>query len=142
MDIIGIIQSKLEKIKGKANKPVIGLDLGSAYVKVVQVATEGGIPLLEKFACQRVEKNTPEARVEAIGRALAKAGITDFKNIRIALGGESIIVRYIQMPKMPQEELDKSIDFGIEKYIPFKREDVALDCRIVQEEHQIGRAHV
>ncbi len=139
MDIAGIIQSKLKKIKGKADKSVIGLDLGSAYVKVVQVSSEEGVPLLEKFASQKVEENTPEARVEAIGRALAKADIKDFKDIRIALGGESIIVRYIQMPRMTQEELDKSIDFEVEKYIPFKREDVALDCRIVEEQHHFDK---
>ena len=46
----------------------------------------------------------------------------------MSLSGQSVIVRYIAMPKMSHEDLLSSMKYEAGKHIPFELDEVALDC--------------
>ena len=119
-------------------KRTVGLDIGSSIVKAVQLRKVGRAIELEKFGMaeifpgsdKKTVGNKREARMEAIRQALADGGISAKFSISV-VSGESIIVRYIQLPDMPENELQGAIRWEAEDYIPFPLEEVNLDHMIL-----------
>jgi type IV pilus assembly protein PilM len=120
-------------------KKVVGLDIGSSVVKAVQLKKVGRSLELEKFGLAEIYPgidkkaagvNRREAKIDAIRQAMADAGISA-KFSSSAVSGESIIVRYIQLPEMPENELKGAIRWEAEDYIPFRLEEVNLDSMIL-----------
>ncbi|MFH0793065.1 MAG: type IV pilus assembly protein PilM [bacterium] len=120
-------------------KGYVGLDIGSHMVKAVQLRRSGKNIELEKFGIGLInpggeDRKDPAAlrfsKVQAIKEALNSAGIT-VKHSISAVSGESIIVRYIQLPEMPEDELKNAIRWEAEEYIPFNIEDVNIDSSIL-----------
>ena len=151
--------SFLSSIKEKAEKSV-GLDIGSFSVKAIELARgKNGYELLG-FGCRDVETSRPTPLSESVdkegGKPVRQAGkegqskeavaaavreLWEKENIgtttvRTSLSGDSVIVRYIQLPRMSKQELTSAINFEAEKHIPFKREDVAIDFQILEEINQ------
>jgi len=120
-------------------RDTVGIDMGSSLVKVVQLRRAGKGIELEKFAMEPIytgrEKKTggadiKELKTAAIRRALDRAGISA-KYAISSVSGESIIVRYIQLPDMPENELKNALRWEAEEYIPFRIDDVNLDSMIL-----------
>ena len=63
-------------------------------------------------------------------RALA-AGQIKARHSVSAISGESIIVRYLQLPEMPEEELKKALQWEAEEYIPFRLNEVNIDSMVL-----------
>jgi len=122
------------------SKAAVGLDIGSSYVKAVQLRAVGKTGIeLERFGLAEIQVDSKKrgdgahvaaAKVDAIKRALAQAHITAKQTVS-AVSGESIIVRYIQLPNMPEAELRNALRWEAEEYIPFAIEDVNLDSVIL-----------
>ena len=122
------------------SKAAVGLDIGSSYVKAVQLRAVGKTGIeLERFGMAEIYAggdktaagaNVHDAKVNAVKRALAQARISAKQTVS-AVSGESIIVRYIQLPNMPEEELRNALRWEAEEYIPFAIDDVNLDSVIL-----------
>jgi type IV pilus assembly protein PilM len=120
-------------------KKVVGLDIGSSVVKAIQLRRAGRSLELERFGVAEIYPgmdkrseagNRREAKVDAIRRAMADGGINAKYSIS-AISGESIIVRYIQLPEMPETELKGAIRWEAEDYVPFPLDEVNLDSMIL-----------
>lgn len=116
-------------------KRTVALDIGSSVVKAVQMRKAGRGFELERFGVAEIYPGVDKksagvdrrtARIEAVRQALTQAGITAKHSVS-AVSGESIIVRYIQLPDMPENELKGAIRWEAEDYIPFPLEEVNLD---------------
>ncbi len=130
-------------------KSIIGLDIGSTSVKAVECAVKSkGIELVRVG----VAKLPPEAIVQgaflnsaavvsAIQEAIAIAGIKS-KQVATAVSGHSVIVKKISLPAMSREELDESIRWEAEQYIPFDINEVNLDFQIVEGSEVDGQMDV
>lgn len=121
------------------SKSSIGVDIGSNQVKVCQLKRAGADYELEKVGVASIYPSgerpadagsQTKAKIEAVKRAIAEAKIT-VKNTVSAVSGESIIVRYLQLPKMPEDELKKALQWEAEEYIPFRLDEVNLDSSIL-----------
>jgi type IV pilus assembly protein PilM len=121
------------------SKGIVGLDIGSSSVKVVECAVKNrGIELLNVG----VATLPPEAIVqgaflnsgaiaEAIQEAIGNAGIKT-KNVATAVSGHSVIVKKVNLPSMTRDELEESIRWEAEQYIPFDINEVNLDFQILE----------
>ncbi len=116
-------------------KNLVGLDIGSSAIKLVELkeGKEGKFHLLKAG----VESLSPEAIVdgaimdsslvvETIARLLDSTKIKN-QNVAVAVSGHAVIVKKIQLPTMPEEELSESIRWEAEQYVPFDINDVYLD---------------
>jgi type IV pilus assembly protein PilM len=56
------------------------------------------------------------------------------KEVAIGVRGHSVIIKKIALPRMSQEELDESIQWEAEQYIPFDVKDVNIDTQILTPE--------
>lgn len=119
------------------SKSVVGLDIGSNKVKAVQLQKKGQKLVLERIGIAEIypdgNRDVPSlqaARSNAVKRAL-EDGKFNAKYCVISVNGESIIVRYIQLPKMPEDELKNALRWEAEEYIPYSMDEVNIDSVIL-----------
>jgi type IV pilus assembly protein PilM len=123
------------------NKSLVGLDIGSSSIKVVELKDLGkgkGFQLVNAS----LEPLSPEAIVdgaimdsglvvEAVQRCFSTRSIKT-TDCAIALSGHSVIIKRISLPVMSEEELAESIQWEAEQYIPFDVEDVNIAYQILK----------
>jgi len=120
-------------------KDIIGLDIGSSSIKLVQLKEEKNSFRLERLGIANVP---PEVIVE--GSILDSSKVVDtiselitttdiqVKNVTLSVSGHSsVIIKRIAMQQMSEEDLEESIKFEAEQYIPFDIEDVNIDFQIL-----------
>jgi len=118
---------------------VIGLDIGSSAVKAVEVVQRGdrfellhlGIATLPHDAIVEGAFLNASAIADAIREAVEKSG-SKAKHAAAAVSGHSVIVKKITVPAMTAAELEESIRWEAEQYIPFDVNEVNLDFEILQ----------
>ena len=121
------------------SKSIVGLDIGSSCVKAVEVIPRGdgfdlvhlGIAPIPHDAIVDGAFLNSGAIVEAIREAVAKSG-TKARHAAAAVSGHSVIVKKISVPAMTVAELEESIRWEAEQYIPFDVNEVNLDFEVIQ----------
>lgn len=122
----------------KKKKEVIGIDIGSSSVKLVQLkAQKGAYRLLNAgimpLPPEAIVDNTlmdSASIVGAIRNLAASLGIKA-RDVACSISGNSVIIRKITLPTMTTEELEDQIVWEAEQYIPFDINDVNLDFQIL-----------
>ncbi|MBI3610662.1 MAG: type IV pilus assembly protein PilM [Nitrospirae bacterium] len=119
-------------------RPLFGLDIGSSAIKVVQLRETRRGYHLEKFGIKPlapemiVDGTVMDAGrvVDTLKELLAEQKIK-LKDAAISISGHSVIVKKINLPAMTEEELEESIKWEAEQYIPFDINDVNIDFHIL-----------
>lgn len=122
----------------KKKKEVIGIDIGSSSVKLVQLKDlKGTYQLLNvgivPLPPEAIVDNTlmdSSSIVNAIKNLMASLGVK-IKDVACSISGNSVIIRKIILPAMPSEELEDQIAWEAEQYIPFDINDVNMDFQIL-----------
>ena len=134
---------------GKKNT-LVGLDIGSRSIKAAEIIEGKGSRTLKKFGMIDIPPGTiedgvindPESVSDAI-RQLFKTYHIKEQNVAVSIGGYSVIVKKINVQNMPEEQLQETIQFEAEQYIPFDISDVNLDFQILGEnEHNANQMSV
>src|SRR6266568_1722985 len=119
------------------SKLALGLDIGSSSVKLVQLKEKKGGYALQAFGMSRLPPETivdgalmNSAVVQAIQELLAEHKVKA-RDVAIGVRGHSVIIKKISLPRMSQDELDESIQWEAEQYIPFDVKDVNIDTQIL-----------
>jgi type IV pilus assembly protein PilM len=123
------------------SKLAVGLDIGSSSVKLVQLKERkagyqllayGSAPLPPEAIVDGALMNS-SAIVQAIQELVAQQKVKT-REVAIGVRGHSVIIKKISLPRMTQEELDESIQWEAEQYIPFDVKDVNIDTQILTPE--------
>jgi len=117
---------------------LVGLDIGSQTLKVAEISESKRGRELKRFGMTEIPHgaiedgtiNDPESVAESI-RQLFKAYNIKERNVAISIGGYSVIVKKIAVQTMDEEQLQETIHFEAEQYIPFDISDVNLDFQIL-----------
>ncbi|MBI9083924.1 MAG: type IV pilus assembly protein PilM [Desulfobacterales bacterium] len=129
---------------------LVGLDIGSKSIKAGEVLETKTGRSLRKFGMIDIAPGVIEdgaikdadAASQAIKELFKSNGIKD-QNVAISVGGYSVIVKKINVQKMTEAELQETINFEAEQYIPFDINDVNLDFQILGEnEHNSNQMNV
>lgn len=129
---------------------IIGLDIGSSYIKVVQLKDTRSGYELELFDMLPI---SPELIVEgsiidsirlteALKELIRKAKIKTKDAVISVSGHSAVIIKRISLPDMTEEELSESIKFEAEQYVPFDIEDVNIDFQILGPREEPGQMDV
>jgi len=112
----------------------IALDIGSTYIKLVQLKGSGKSYSLAKFGMVPlpaeviVEGAVMDAnRVSEAIKELLVAQKVKTKEVVLSVSGSSVIIKRISIADMTDEELVESIKWEAEQYIPFSIDDVNVD---------------
>ena len=131
------------------SKSILGLDIGSSAVKIVELQASGSSYKLQRFGYAPLP---PEAIVQgsfmnapAISEAVREAynaGGFKVKDVVSSVSGHSVIVKRIALPAQSAEELAETIRWEAEQYIPFDINEVHLDYQILQDQSVDGQMDV
>ena len=122
---------------GKA--PLVGVDISSTAVKLLQLSQSGGRYRVEHYAVEPlppnavVEKNIVEVEAvgEAIKRALARSG-SRVKGAAAAVAGSAVITKIVPMQSgLSDEEMEDQVQVDASQYIPYPIEEVSLDFEVL-----------
>lgn len=108
-----------------STKMVVGLDVGSYSVKAVALQPSGDRLTLQGYAQARIGTQEP---VEVIRKVIDQLGLRP-KRMVSSVSGRSVIVRQVETPRLPSDELKAHIAYEADKYIPFGSEEVIIDCQ-------------
>ncbi|MCL1926741.1 MAG: pilus assembly protein PilM [Syntrophorhabdaceae bacterium] len=120
------------------NKEMIGLDIGSSSVKMAYIKRSGIENRLKKFGVYPLPADSivdgaimdQAAVIEGIQGVMRNLKIRE-KNVAISLSGHSVIIKKVQLATTTAEELEESIQWEVEQYIPFDIKDVKIDFHVV-----------
>ena len=124
---------------GRKHRSLIGLDITTSSVKLIELSMSGGQYRVEAYAADATPANAinekiivdAEAVGESIRRAMKRAG-TKCKDVAIAIGGDAAIIKVIQMPRnILASELEAQVELQADQYIPFPMDEVSYDFEVV-----------
>ncbi|HOW35914.1 MAG TPA: type IV pilus assembly protein PilM [Candidatus Omnitrophota bacterium] len=110
----------------------LGVDIGNFSVKVAQLSSKDNKFTLEGFGYSKINTAKTDGVLEALKSACAEAKLSERRAV-VAVPSQGVIVRYLMLPTMGEEELRKAMEFEIERYVPFDRKDVASDYLVIKE---------
>ncbi|MEM1110767.1 MAG: pilus assembly protein PilM [Pseudomonadota bacterium] len=124
---------------GKAkNPPVLGLDISSTTVKLLELSQNGDKYRVESYAVSSlpqdavIEKNVNDVDgVASAIRNVVTSSRTKLKNVSASVAGSSVITKMIDMPEgLSDDELELQLTLEADQYIPYPLDEVALDFEI------------
>ncbi len=127
---------------GKKNNPsVLGIDIGSASIKVVQLKRQKGRAVLETYGeialgpyagtqIGRSTKLTSDKIVEALNDVFREANVTTVDSA-VSIPMKSSMVSIISLPKLDDKQMGQMVPIEARKYIPVPISEVSLDWFII-----------
>ncbi|WP_447979924.1 type IV pilus assembly protein PilM [Candidatus Nitrospira bockiana] len=125
------------------NRQLVGLDIGSSAIKLVQMKEVKGKYSLQKFALKPLEPEVivdgtvmDAGRVVTAIKELVSETNTKLRQVAISVSGHSVIVKKITLPPMGDDELENEVKLAAEQYIPFDLNEVNLDFHVLSANEQ------
>lgn len=120
--------------------PVIGCDISSSSVKLVEVADAGkNVLRIERYAIEPLPRDSVvdgniqnlDAVADSLKRGYKRGGFS-VKNLAMALPASAVITKKIIVPAGQQEdELELTVETEANQYIPFSLDEVNLDFQVL-----------
>ncbi len=129
----------LPSIFGPEENSLIGLDISSSAVKLVELHKAGNTFRVEAFAREALPEGSvidqqikePEQVGAAIARAVRQSG-TSIRQAAVAVSGAEAISKVIELPAdLSEAEMEEQINFEADQHIPFTIDEVNLDFYVV-----------
>jgi type IV pilus assembly protein PilM len=124
---------------GRKKSPLLGIDISSSVVKVLELSKKGEKYTVESYSVEPLPVNAVvESRIEnrdevagAIRRAVKRSG-TKAKEAAVAVSANSAISKVVSFPaSLSERELEENVLMEAENYIPYPLDEVRLDFEIL-----------
>ncbi|MDX1496709.1 MAG: type IV pilus assembly protein PilM [Salinisphaeraceae bacterium] len=129
----------LPSIFGPEENSLLGLDISSSAVKLLELSRAGNSYRVEAFANEPLAAGAvvdqqikePEQVGVAIARAVRHSG-TSLRRAALAVSAAEAISKVIEMPSdLSEDEMESQINFEADQHIPFAIEEVNLDFQVL-----------
>jgi len=131
------------KMKKGKRRTMLGIDIGSYWIKVLEFSLTGTGPEIRGLAKKelppemRKGEGDPVAVAGLIKECLAEGDISA-RDVVVMVSGPQAFIRRITMPPMPKEELDEVVPFEATKQVSFSVEQLEVDYIVVGEKEVGG----
>lgn len=131
--------SVMQKWFGGQDPSLIGLDISSSSVKLLELVRKGARTEVAAFAIEPLPPSAvvdqqivePEVVAEAIRKAVAKSG-TKQRAAAVAVAGPTVITKVVQLSAfLKEEDMEQQIRAEADQYIPFPIDEVSLDFQVL-----------
>lgn len=134
----------LQNIFKKNEESVIGVDIGSSSIKIVQLRKRKGRAILETYgeialgpygglSVGQVTNLPADKIAEAIKDLLKEANVTTL-NAGVSIPFKSSLVTLMELPMLDEKQLKEMIPLEARKYIPVPISEVTLDWWVIPRE--------
>lgn len=129
----------LSNLFAKSATQLIGVDISSSSVKVLELSKKGSGYRVESYAIEPLSSSAQNDRqivdgdavALAISKALKRSG-SKTRKAAIAVAGSSVITKVIQLPADLKElEMEEQIKLEADQYVPYPIDEVNLDFQIL-----------
>ncbi|ENV31712.1 pilus assembly protein PilM [Acinetobacter gerneri] len=130
------------KLYRKQNKGLIGIDISSTSVKLLELSFKNGRYWVESYGlCPLAEGSVVEKNIlnlESIAEALEKVINTanpNSSNVALAIPTSMVMTKVIEMDAdLSDEEREIQIKMDAEQYIPYPLDEVSLDFEVLADQ--------
>lgn len=139
------IKGLFEKIKllGKNDTSILGIDIGSSSIKVVQLRKEKERAVLETYGqiavgpytnlkIGQAAKLSEDAMISALKDVLKEANIKS-KNATVAIPLKSSFIIIISLPALETQDISEMVQMEARRYIPVSISEVVLSWWVLPE---------
>jgi type IV pilus assembly protein PilM len=122
----------------KKKAPVLGVDISSSTVKLLELSKSGNQYRVESYAVASlppnsvVEKNITE--IEGVAEALRSASLQakcKVKQAAVAVAGSAVITKLVDMPSgLNDDAMETQLTLEADQYIPYPLDEVAIDFEV------------
>ncbi|MFB6346140.1 MAG: type II secretion system protein GspL, partial [bacterium] len=127
LDLLGFFQSQ----------GFLSVDFSGSAVKIARADVQDNALSLKMTDKEPVhnlnDKNKVEKYSEALGTLIMRNSISSNDNVVFSLPTNSVIVRHVELPSMPDQRLSEVIQYEAESHIPFPIDDVILDYHVLEQ---------
>jgi len=123
---------------GRKSRSLLGLDISSTTIKLLELSRNGDHLSVESYAVQPmppnsvVEKNITE--VDAVAQTLedvVKRSRTKLKDVAVAVSGSAVITKIIDLDAgLSDDAMEAQISVEADQYIPYPLDEVAIDFEV------------
>ena len=128
-----------------AGRTAIGLDIGTSVVRAVELSFGRAGLTLERFGQvvlpEGVVRDGEVVDTDAVAACLRQLwSATGFSHKRVVLGvaNQRVIVRQLELPWMPKDDLRAGLAFQVQDFLPMPTEQAVLDFFPLEERSQAG----
>src|SRR3989344_8022564 len=129
---------------------MVGIDIGSKTIKIVEVQKEGGAFSLAasgivSYSGNAVEKMTDEKEFAALGAIVkklhAEAGVSE-KNVTLSIPEPQVFTRTIRFQLLTDAEIASAVKWEAEQYIPIPVAEAIIQHTILQRDERASPPEV
>jgi type IV pilus assembly protein PilM len=148
-----IFDTASDLFKGSTNESVVGIDIGSSMIKIVEIKKKEGRAVLETYGALslgpyaeldmgRVTNLPTEKIIEALKEVLKDSNVTT-KNSALSIPVVSSLIFTIDLPaNIKESEIDQIVKTEARKYIPLPITEISLDYFVLpKKEPTFAEAH-
>lgn len=133
--ISGFSRASSKKLKYKSPCSPIGIDIGSARIKIIQLQQKAGTLSLAGLALASTPQGAisggrivdPDKLSYKLGR-LKKKLILKGNRVNLCLGPETHYLRLLELPPLSKRDLQKALPWELEKHFPLKAKNAVFAC--------------
>ena len=121
-------------------RPVVGLDIGTSGVRAAELSLGKGAATLERFGQVALPAGSVRDGEVVDGDAVAAAvrrlwAVAGFRSRKVVVGvaNQKVVVRQVDLPWQPLEELRTSLAYQVQDFIPMPVENAILDFHPLEE---------
>jgi len=117
-----------------ADKTVLGLDIGTSRIKFVEARGGRSGPIIVNVGMGMTPRDTiangvvvdPDTLGAAVRQVLAEYGVRTRSVVSSVASQSSLVVRPIEVPRMSREELKSTMQWEVDRHIPFAASEVVM----------------
>ncbi|MFA7319805.1 MAG: type IV pilus assembly protein PilM [Parcubacteria group bacterium] len=127
------------------NKKVLGIDIGTSALKVIELEIrDDKTPYLSNYAWMAIpeviredndsEKSFFETNIPEFLKKMMKEANFKTKDAYVSISSFGGLVTLIELPEMPEKELEQAVRFEAHKYVPTSLDDVTISWEVIEGE--------
>src|SRR4030042_3859254 len=117
----------------------LGIDIGTTGVKIVEIKKENNIPVLTNYALSYDSGSLLQISgleildgqtSDVLGNVLKKGNFSTRRSV-VSIPSFLALISFLELPEMPQGEIDQAVRFEASKFIPTPLDEVSLGWEII-----------
>lgn len=123
----------------------IGLDIGSRFIKLVELKREKDSITLAKVGIKEIPKDLKLDRdkitTQLISQLLSENNIKP-RSVNISANGQSVFVRFVKLLQVKEDKLKQTMRFEAQNQIPFSLNEVMWDWSLLDKDKNTSKKAV
>jgi type IV pilus assembly protein PilM len=115
-----------------------GLDIGTSNIRLVQLGGGGKVHALIKYAMTPIDdkislsdSDADQQKLMAVVKELIDTAGVATKNVAVGIPSQRVFTTVVDMDRLPQNELEKSISYQADSLIPTPLAESKLDWQVI-----------